>query len=123
MRRARRTLLRLAAFLLPAMLLSGCFVYVHDACDACRPATLIVRNDPYAYGNIWYAYAVPSYDESWGEDLLDDAVLYPGDELIVDVYTCDRYYDLRAEYDHGLIIEKEGIWLPCGMTTVVSFID
>ena len=115
---------RLILFLLPALLFSGCFVYVHEEpCPSCAAGTLIIRNDAYAYGSIWYAYAVPSSWSSWGGDLLGESLLQPGDELIVDVFECGRYYDFRVEYDHGLVIEKEGVWLPCDAVTIVPFID
>jgi len=117
-------LLRLAALLTPLWLLSGCFVYVHnDPAVVYSPATLVIHNDESSYGTILYAYAAPSLSSSWGEELLGSDVLYPGDDLVVDIYECDQYYDLRVEYDDGLVIEKTGVWLPCDTTTVALFTD
>ncbi len=121
MKQIKRGLLRLAGIVLPMLLLSGCFVYVDH--DYVGPATLVMVNDESSYGAVWYAYAVPSASSDWGPELLGDEMLYPGDELVMDVGSCDTYYDLRAEYDDGLVIEKLGVWLPCDTTTVVTFID
>jgi len=124
MRRVNRILKRVLPFVLPLVLLSGCYVSGHDGCGSCGVSgTLVVHNAETAYGEIWYAYTAPSSSDTWGEELLQDAVLYPGDDLIVDMYSCDRYYDIRVEYDHGLVIEKEGIWLPCDAVTHVTFSD
>jgi len=87
--------------------------------------TLHIQNDPASIGDIWYAYVSPAGSSSWGSDLLGIDVLQPGDEMVIDVYDCDRYYDIRVEYDAGLgaTIEKLGVWLPCNATTTVTFID
>jgi hypothetical protein len=111
--------------LLPALplLFSGCFIIYHD--NAYDPNTLVIQNDFDAVGDIWYAYITPSASATWGPDLLRGDMLQPGDELIVDVYNCNRYYDIRVEYDDGVgpMVEKYDIWLPCNTTTIVSFID
>lgn len=103
------------------LLFSGCFVSVHD--DPYDPNTLVIENDFDALGDIWYAYVTPSSATSWGPELLGPDALQPGDELIVDIYDCNRYYDLRVEYDHGLVIEEYELWLPCRTTTIVPFRD
>ena len=104
------------------LLLGGC----HDTTyyDTYPSATLVIQNDPAAIGDIWYAYVTPSDATTWGDDLLGNDVLQPGDELLLDVASCDRYYDIRIEYDNaGPVIEQYNVWLPCGITTVVTFND
>ena len=104
-----------------ALLFGGCHGTHHDYYD---PNTLVIGNDPASVGDIWYAYVTPSTSSSWGADLLGNEVLQPGDELVVDVYDCNGYYDIRVEYDDGrLIIEQYDVWLPCNRTTFVSFSD
>ena len=122
MERSKRMLIRLAALLLPMALLSGCFVYVHDdGCSTCYPNTLYLQNSDYSYYAIEYAYVAPSDSATWGSDLLGNDVLYPGEEIVLDVYECDRYYDIRVEYEDGTAVEKDGIFLPCDTMTVVGF--
>ena len=121
---SKTVLKRAAALLLPMLLLSGCFVVMHDDYyDPYQPNTLIIKNDDFAYGSIWYAYVSPSSSPYWGDDLLGENTLYPGDELQLEVYECDRYYDILVEYDHGLVLEQDSVWLPCYTTTIVPFTD
>lgn len=104
------------------LLFGGCHSTHHH--DYYVSNTLVIQNDFHSVGDIWYAYATPSGASSWGPDLLGSEMLQPGDELVVDVYDCNRYYDIRVEYDNGgPIIEKYDVWLPCDTTTFVSFID
>jgi hypothetical protein len=91
--------------------------------DGYVPARLIIQNDPESFGDIWYAYAVPSTSIHWGNDLLGGDELWPGEELHLDIFDCDRYYDIQVEYDDGLVIEKYDIWVPCRADTLVPFID
>ncbi|MEJ2500958.1 MAG: hypothetical protein P8Y65_07530 [Campylobacterales bacterium] len=121
MKRSKALLRRLFLFMFPALLLTGCVFYVED--DGYVPARLIIQNDPASFGDIWYVYAVPSTWNDWGNDLLGGDVLYPGDELHLDIFDCDRYYDIQVEYDDGLVIEKYDIWVPCRADTLVPFID
>jgi hypothetical protein len=121
MKRSKTLLKRLFLFLFPALLLTGCVFYADD--DDYVPARLIIQNDLASFGDIWYAYAVPSTSSTWGNDLLGGDELWPGDELHINIFDCDRYYDIQVEYDHGLIIEKYDVWVPCRATTLVSFID
>jgi hypothetical protein len=105
-----------------ALLLGGCHSTDHH--DYYVSNTLVIQNDYNAIGDIWYAYVTPSAASSWGPDLLGNEILQPGDELVVDVYDCDRHYDIRVEYDDGnFVIEKHDVWLPCDTTTFVPFID
>jgi predicted RNA-binding protein associated with RNAse of E/G family len=104
------------------LLFGGCHVTHHH--DYYEPNTLVIQNDTHSIGDIWYAYVAPSAASSWGPDLLGNEVLQPGDELVVDVFECNRHYDIRVEYDNGgPIIEQYDVWLPCDTTTYVSFID
>jgi len=115
------TPIKALALLLPlTLLVSGCRVSHHDA-----PNTLVIQNDFDSVGDIWYAYVTPAASTSWGSDLLGGDVLFPGDELFVDVYDCDRYYDVRVEYDDtvGPVVEQYDVWLPCNTTTLLSFRD
>ena len=107
--------------LLPLLFLSGC----HDAHDAppVYPGTLIITNSTYSGDDIWYAYATPSSSSSWGDDLLGTQTLYPGDSLVLDVYECDRYYDIRVDYAYGTVLEEYGVWVPCDATTEITFSD
>jgi len=117
MKRSKTLLKRLLLAFLPALLLTGCFYYVHD--DSYFQAELKIYNDIDSSGNIWYVYAVPSTWNDWGNDLLRGDTLYPGDSLVIDIFDCDRHYDIRVEYDHGLVIEEYDIWVPCRATTIV----
>jgi hypothetical protein len=110
----------------PALLLSGCVFYVED--DGYVPARLIIQNDPASFGDIWYVYAVPSTWNDWGNDLLGGDVLYPGDELHLDIFDCDRYYDIKVVYHYGDGSEyspdpEYDVWVPCRADTLVPFID
>ncbi|MHC3994776.1 hypothetical protein ACXWTF_08085 [Thiomicrolovo sp. ZZH C-3] len=120
-----KLLLRLAMLLLPLWLLSGCFIYVEDNDPHIpyAPATLVMHNDETSWGRIFYAYAAPSLASSWGEDLLGTDVLYPGEDLVVDIYECDQYYDLRVEYEDGYVTETLGVWMPCDTTVYATFTD
>ncbi|MBD3800928.1 MAG: hypothetical protein IE886_05655 [Campylobacterales bacterium] len=119
-----RVMLRLAVVLMPLWLLSGCFIYVEDNDPHVPfvPATLVIHNDIDSWGDIWYAYAAPSTASSWGNELLGADVLYPGDDLVVDIYECDHNYDISVEYDDGTVIEDWGVWIPCGVTTYVTYL-
>lgn len=110
-----------AVLLLPLLFFSGC----HDAHDAppVYPGTLIITNSAFSGDDIWYAYATPSSSSSWGEDLLGGETLYPGDSLVLDVYECDRYYDVRVDYAYGTVVEEYGVWVPCDAMTEVIFND
>ena len=121
MRRGKHVLKYFAAALLPLLLFSGC----HDAHKEplFYPATLIITNSLYATDDIWYAYVTPSSSGSWGEDLLGGETLYPGDSLVLDIYDCDRYYDLRVDYSYGTVLEQYGVWVPCDATTEAIFTD
>lgn len=122
MKRSKTLLRQILLAFLPALLLTGCAFYVEG--DDYAPARLIIQNDPESIGDIWYAYAVPSTSSTWGSDLLGGDVLWPGDELHLDIFDCNRYYDIRVDYyDHEYFIEKHDVWVPCRTTTVVSFLD
>jgi len=86
------------------------------------PNTLHIQNDIASNFDIWSAYVTPSGSSTWGSDLLGLDVLWPGDELVIDVYDCDRFYDIRVVYDNGVteIIEYD-VWLPCNTSTYVTF--
>ncbi|WP_345971972.1 hypothetical protein [Sulfurimonas diazotrophicus] len=120
-----KLMLRLAVLAMPLWLLSGCFIYVEDNPSHLPyvPATLVIHNDETSWGSIWYAYAAPSLASSWGEELLGADVLYPGDDLVVDIYECDQNYDIRVEYEDGYVVERTGVWVPCDMTTYTIFTD
>lgn len=112
-----------AAAMAVALLFSGCLIIYRS--DSYAPNTLIVQNDFDAVGSIWYLYLTPSTSSTWGPDLLGGDILQPGDELIVDLYSCNRHYDIRVAYDDdaGPVVEERDVWLPCRTTTIVSFID
>jgi len=87
------------------------------------PNTLHIQNDSTSFSNIWSVYVTPA-GAPWGTDLLGVDILQPGDELVVDVYDCDRYYDIRVEYDNGgPIYEDYDVWLPCNTSTYMTYID
>jgi hypothetical protein len=113
-----------AVLLILPLLFSGCLIIYHDD-DRYDPNTLVIQNDFDSVGDIWYAYITPSASGTWGRDLLEGDILQPGDELVVDVYDCNRYYDIRVEYDDsvGPVVEEYDVWLPCNTTTIVPFID
>jgi hypothetical protein len=117
-----RTLAGGLALALP-LFFGGCHSTHHD--DPYFPNTLVIQNDYDSVGDIWYAYVTPSTATTWGPDLLGGDILLPGDELVVDIYDCDRYYDIRVEYDDGVgpVVEEYDVWLPCNTTTIVPFID
>jgi len=98
------------------LLFGGC----HSSED--YPNTLVIQNDIASSGDIWFVYVTPA-GAPWGDNLLGLDVLQRGDQLIVDVYDCDRYYDISVEYDWGYTIDKYDVWLPCNATTTVTFID
>lgn len=105
-----------------SLLFSGCMGVYYE--EYYEPNTLVVKNDYDAAGNIWSVYVTPSSAPSWGSDLLGGDILQPGDELLVDIYDCDRYYDIRVEYDgFGPAVEAYDVWLPCRTTTIVPFMD
>jgi hypothetical protein len=111
----------LTAFFLAVLFgFTGCHDAGHDGVYA---GTLVMRNDAAATDDVWYAYASPSSQPEWGNDLLAGETLYPGDELVLAVDDCDRYYDLRVEYAYGSVVETSGVWVPCDATTVVTFTD
>jgi len=102
-----------------ALSMSGCF-WFHDDDD---PATLVIENRLDAVADIRYAYVTPSSWYTWGDELLGYNVLEPGDRLILNVHDCNRYYDIRVEYDGGPILEEHDLWLECDTTTYASFRD
>lgn len=105
-----------------SLLLGGCHGTHHY--DSYASNTLVMQNDIDAIGDVWYAYVTPSESTSWGEDLLGNGILQPGDDLVLDVYECNRYYDIRIEYDNaGPVVEQYDVWLPCDTTTVMTFSD
>jgi len=118
---SRLSFKQVAAGLALALLFGGC--QSTDTVVYYEPNTLVIQNDPLAGGDIWSAYVTPSGASTWGSDLLGIDVLWPGDELVVDVYDCNRFYDIRVEYDWGLVIDEYDVWLPCNATTYVTFTD
>lgn len=106
-----------------ALLLSGCPDHYHHYYEPVVPNTLVLENHASSYGDILYAYVSPSTSGIWGSDRLGWNVLNPGDQLVLDVYDCNRRYDIMVEYDSGLRLVEPDQWLPCNTTTIVSFVD
>jgi hypothetical protein len=109
--------------MLPLLLFSGCHSSTYHYEEPYGPNTLVIQNDRSSVGEIWYAYVTPSSAGTWGPDLLGSEILYPGEELVMDVYECNRYYDIRVAYEYGPVIEQYDVWLSCDTTSIVSFSD
>ncbi len=111
-----------ATLLLLPLFFTGCPNQYHYN-DPVISNTLVIENHASAFGDILYAYVTPSDSSIWGNDLLGMDILQPGDQLIIDIYGCNRCYDIMIEYDNGLRIIEPDRWLPCNTTTIVPFID
>lgn len=111
-----------ALLLCVALLFGGCPGH-HSHNEPVIPNTLVIENHASSLGNMLYVYVSPSTSPIWSVDLLGMDILQPGEQLIMDVYDCNRRYDIMVEYGSGLIVIEPERWLPCNTTTVVSFVD
>lgn len=116
-----KKLAMLSSLLGMTLLLTGCPFY--SSSSTVYPNTLLIENHSSSFDDIWYAYLTPSDALTWGDDLLGVDILQPGEYITIDVYDCNNYYDIRVEYEGGLIVEEYDIWLPCNTTTIVPFTD
>ena len=118
----RRALRLFAAVLLSVLLLAGCYETANEP-DYTLQGLLVVHNSDAATDEITRVYVTDASSGTWGPNYLVGQVLYPGDSLLLDIYSCDRYYDMRIQYALGAVVEEYGVLLPCDMTTEMTFID
>ncbi len=115
----RRTFSHLVLALLLPMLFSGCWIYVND--PVYHSNTLTIENSIDSFNDIHYIYVTPSDALYWGDDQLGSEVLYPGDQLQMEIYDCNQNFDIWVIYGDFYDDYLYDEYLECDTATTVIF--